>query len=186
MPSGEFCMLANTILCSELTLWHTQLGHCIRAIHRLAEPQSYPQRTTVLRIFHQLRHAQYYTGMHKAKVGRRPRQCSRAHRQMCALRVSVNLRPQGTPTVRQSGRFRKLNQDVGANQDGTGCAIRMATNQEGSMTKKHFISMARDIAASDQTPEAKTFAALVIIRTAQEDNPRFDRARFLKACGLAQ
>jgi hypothetical protein len=52
------------------------------------------------------------------------------------------------------------------------------------MTKKHFISMARDIAASDNSPETKMFAALVIIRTAEHDNPRFDRARFLQACGF--
>jgi len=54
------------------------------------------------------------------------------------------------------------------------------------MTKKHFISMARDIKASDNDAQTKMFAALVIIRTAEQDNPRFDRARFLAACGLEQ
>lgn len=52
------------------------------------------------------------------------------------------------------------------------------------MTKKHFESFARDIAASDNAPEVKMFAALVIIRTAERDNLRFDRRRFLRACGL--
>ncbi len=52
------------------------------------------------------------------------------------------------------------------------------------MTKKHFESFARDIAASDNPPELKVFAALIIIRTAERDNPRFDRSRFLRACGL--
>jgi len=53
------------------------------------------------------------------------------------------------------------------------------------MTKKHFIALAREIAFSNNSPEAKTFAAMVIIRVAQGDNPRFDRARFLEACGLS-
>lgn len=52
------------------------------------------------------------------------------------------------------------------------------------MTKKHFESMARDIAASDNNDTTKMFAAIVIIRTAEQDNPRFDRARFLRACGF--
>lgn len=52
------------------------------------------------------------------------------------------------------------------------------------MTKKHFEAFAREIAASDNGGAAKMFAALVVIRVAQQDNPRFDRERFLKACGL--
>ena len=52
------------------------------------------------------------------------------------------------------------------------------------MTKKHFIALAREIAQSNNGIEAKMFAAMVVVRVAQLDNPRFDRARFLTACGL--
>lgn len=52
------------------------------------------------------------------------------------------------------------------------------------MTKKHFEALAREIAASNNSAEMKMFAAMVVIRVAQNDNPRFDRERFMKACGL--
>lgn len=52
------------------------------------------------------------------------------------------------------------------------------------MTKKHFIALAREIAQSSRTTEDRLFAAMVVIRVAEADNPRFDRARFLTACGL--
>lgn len=52
------------------------------------------------------------------------------------------------------------------------------------MTKKHFEAFAREIAESNQDQIPKMFAAMVVIRVAQQDNPRFDRERFLKACGL--
>ena len=52
------------------------------------------------------------------------------------------------------------------------------------MTKKHFIALAAAIKSSDNDLQTKTFAALVIIRVAEQDNPRFDRGRFLTACGL--
>lgn len=58
------------------------------------------------------------------------------------------------------------------------------TPKEDRVTKKHFEAFARVIAASDNDLVAKTFAALVIVRVASEDNPRFDRDRFMKACGL--
>ena len=54
------------------------------------------------------------------------------------------------------------------------------------MTKKHFEAFAREIAESDNSPETRMFAAMVVIRVAQEFNPRFDRERFLKACGLSE
>lgn len=43
---------------------------------------------------------------------------------------------------------------------------------------------ARLIKDSDNDATTRMFAALVIIRTAETFSPRFDRARFLKACGL--
>jgi len=55
-----------------------------------------------------------------------------------------------------------------------------------TMTKKHFIAFAREIAESNHSPETRMFAALVVIRIAERDNPRFDRARFLTACGLGK
>ncbi len=54
------------------------------------------------------------------------------------------------------------------------------------MTKKHFEAMAKDIKNANQTRDTKYFAALVVIHTAMQDNPRFDQGRFLKACGLEQ
>ena len=58
------------------------------------------------------------------------------------------------------------------------------------MTKKHFEAFAREIRAlitggpmvtDDRV--ARAFAE-VIVRIASQDNPRFDRERFMKACGL--
>jgi hypothetical protein len=53
------------------------------------------------------------------------------------------------------------------------------------MTKKHFKALALEIRESDQPAETKWFAARVIARVASQDNPHFDRERFLKACGFA-
>lgn len=52
------------------------------------------------------------------------------------------------------------------------------------MTKMHFETAARLIRESDNDATAKTFAALVFARTAEQFNPRFDRTRFMRACGL--
>ncbi len=54
------------------------------------------------------------------------------------------------------------------------------------MTKQHFEAFAREIAGSNNDPQTRMFAALVVIRVAQTYSPRFDRERFLKACGLSQ
>lgn len=54
------------------------------------------------------------------------------------------------------------------------------------MTKRHFEHFAKRIymltADPAQLPMARYFADVVI--DIAQDNPRFDRARFLKACGL--
>lgn len=60
------------------------------------------------------------------------------------------------------------------------------------MTKKHFIALAAEIAdyvrfsndTPERTKEYATFAARVICSVAKADNPRFDRDRFMRACGL--
>lgn len=52
------------------------------------------------------------------------------------------------------------------------------------MTKKHFEYAARIIRESDQSQTQRLYAASVIIELAETFNPRFDRDRFLKACGL--
>lgn len=54
------------------------------------------------------------------------------------------------------------------------------------MTKMHFEYAARLIRESDNDMTTKMFAALVVLRTAEHFNPRFDRARFLRACGLGE
>ena len=52
------------------------------------------------------------------------------------------------------------------------------------MTKKHFEAVARLIREFEASRDAKEFAAVVFARVAEESYPRFDRERFLKACGL--
>lgn len=52
------------------------------------------------------------------------------------------------------------------------------------MTKKHFEAFAREISSSSGNYTTKLFAAVIFCRVAEQDNPRFDRERFLKACGL--
>lgn len=54
------------------------------------------------------------------------------------------------------------------------------------MTKQHFEYFARLIRESDNDAQTKMFAALVVARTAEAFNPRFNRARFLRACGLGE
>lgn len=52
------------------------------------------------------------------------------------------------------------------------------------MTKKHFIQVAKDIAALSNRKTAKMHAEFNANIFAKA-NPRFDRARFLAACGVS-
>lgn len=52
------------------------------------------------------------------------------------------------------------------------------------LTRRHFERFAQLIRESDNPPDVRMFAALVVIRIASESNPRFDRHRFLTACNL--
>jgi hypothetical protein len=52
------------------------------------------------------------------------------------------------------------------------------------MTKKHFIALAAEIAKIGDYA-ARALAANAVATVAVRDNPRFDRARFLKAAGVA-
>ena len=52
------------------------------------------------------------------------------------------------------------------------------------MTKRHFEALALEIRESNNDAQTKMFAAMVVIRVAQQFNLRFDRERFLRACGL--
>jgi hypothetical protein len=61
------------------------------------------------------------------------------------------------------------------------------------MTKKHFIKIAAAFNTEYTSPwrnESERYMlsrlAHQITDAAQEDNPRFDRKRFLKACGIEQ
>ena len=49
------------------------------------------------------------------------------------------------------------------------------------MSRKHFISLAAEI-ASIPNMEARLLAAIAVCRAAEAHNDRFDRARFLTAC----
>lgn len=51
------------------------------------------------------------------------------------------------------------------------------------MTKKHFQAFADSIKATEKATDAERFAD-VCIKLFQDDNPRFDSARFYAACGL--
>lgn len=51
------------------------------------------------------------------------------------------------------------------------------------MTKKHFIALAKAIALIDNLYHRGQVAALVA-DVCRQNNPRFDRARFLAACGV--
>jgi hypothetical protein len=66
--------------------------------------------------------------------------------------------------------------------------------EDSIMTKQHFIAFARrinaDLAFAKGHPDGEklTFAAreaaIVVADIAQQFNPRFDRERFMTACGL--
>lgn len=51
------------------------------------------------------------------------------------------------------------------------------------MTRKHFVAMAQTIAAMPDR-KAADCTAQTFARIAASHNPRFDLARFRKACGL--
>ncbi len=52
------------------------------------------------------------------------------------------------------------------------------------MTKTHYEAFATEILFSDQPLETRAAMARLVIRVATQFNPRFDRARFLRAAGL--
>ena len=59
------------------------------------------------------------------------------------------------------------------------------------MTRKDYVAIAAALSWAAQRAEAETgtargadIAAEEIAKTMAADNPRFDRARFLKACGV--
>jgi hypothetical protein len=58
------------------------------------------------------------------------------------------------------------------------------------MTKKHFIAMAAefqlliDTVGTEQEKVGIKHSVGAFIRVAQQDNPKFDAARFRTACGL--
>lgn len=56
------------------------------------------------------------------------------------------------------------------------------------MTKRHFVAFAKqikaDLTAGVISLSQATYAADLVSMMAQQDNGRFDRDRFLTACGL--
>lgn len=52
------------------------------------------------------------------------------------------------------------------------------------MTQKHFEAFAEKIKNEVPYEENRRMVADVVIEVAQKFNPRFDKDRFLKACGL--
>lgn len=59
------------------------------------------------------------------------------------------------------------------------------------MSKKHYVEIAKAIRACEQPATVETAASISelaqrLASVFQNDNPRFDRARFLTACGLGE
>lgn len=54
------------------------------------------------------------------------------------------------------------------------------------MTKQHFEAFAKEIANSNRSTDERAAAAWIVVRVAQQFNPRFDASRFFKAAGLPQ
>ena len=57
------------------------------------------------------------------------------------------------------------------------------------MTRRDYIAIAAAIQGADKYDDGEAISASIIERIADvmaQDNPRFDRARFLKACGMEQ
>ena len=52
------------------------------------------------------------------------------------------------------------------------------------MTRKDYIIIAEAIKKAEQESQSKTTVAYVLADALQKDNNRFDRARFLIACGV--
>jgi len=55
------------------------------------------------------------------------------------------------------------------------------------MTRKDYVAIAAAFKNADKRDDGETIAASVMENIADamaRDNPRFDRARFLKACGV--
>lgn len=53
------------------------------------------------------------------------------------------------------------------------------------MTRQHFVELAKEIARIP-SGQARQEAAYAVARAAQKFNPRFDRVRFLEACGVGE
>jgi len=54
------------------------------------------------------------------------------------------------------------------------------------MSRRHFVALAREIRATEIDPEDKRSLAVRIANVCAAENVRFDRMRFLSACGVAR
>ncbi len=52
------------------------------------------------------------------------------------------------------------------------------------MTKRHFEAFAREIKNSPEPESVKWSCAIIVCNIASDFNPRFNRERFMRACGL--
>jgi hypothetical protein len=55
-------------------------------------------------------------------------------------------------------------------------------SERDTMSRKHFVEIAKIV--SNQPESTREPLALDFVRMFQAENPRFDPARFLKACGV--
>ena len=55
-------------------------------------------------------------------------------------------------------------------------------SERDTMSRKHFVEIAKIV--SNQPESGRQALALDFVRMFQAENPRFDPARFLKACGV--
>ena len=53
------------------------------------------------------------------------------------------------------------------------------------MSRKDYVSIAEVIKASAESDDPREYIARNVADVLEQDNPRFDRARFMVACGIA-
>jgi len=58
------------------------------------------------------------------------------------------------------------------------------TQEDSNMTRKHFVELARIVAELDAPKSVRFDLAISLSVLASNDNPHFDHAKFLHACGL--
>lgn len=62
-------------------------------------------------------------------------------------------------------------------------AVNSTKKAKMNMSKKHFVAAAKDV-AEIKGAKSRRAAAEILAKQFAAENPRFDRARFMAACGV--